>query len=115
MDTIFDKKVSNIDVPSLLTARNPSIFFQEHHTLIVLIDNIVCYTDRTVSLGLQKVFGPNNLWKNIINANKFAFSRTFCVELCFVEVLYTAPLSQDVSHVTLHIILYHIQCINPPF
>ncbi len=53
--TVGNKEVTDVNMTGLLATRSPTILFEKHGTLIVLVDDQVSHS---VSLRLEKVLRP---------------------------------------------------------
>jgi hypothetical protein len=70
-NSIGDKEVSNVDVPSSPSARSPTVLFQQHRTLIVLKDDIVM---NFKTLPHQKISHPYDQGHAVIDSHQLCFS-----------------------------------------
>ena len=77
IDPIFYKKISNVNVPGISSARIPAILFHEDCALVILKDDII---DQVVSLVFQKVKEPNTVWKIVTHANEFGVCGTLRID-----------------------------------
>jgi hypothetical protein len=58
LETVLHEKITNVDVPGLLPARCPTIFFESDSALIILIKDVF---GKFVPLFGQKHLGPDSV------------------------------------------------------
>ena len=70
------KKIADVYVSSSLSALRSSIHQELHGALVILENYIVVYFEALCS---EIVPGPQDLWHQVVNGNKFGLGGAFCV------------------------------------
>jgi hypothetical protein len=103
LHSVRHEEVAYVDVSCSFTGRRLSVLFRQHCTLVVLVYLRFVYA---VSLILQEVSCPNNLWHH---ASCSASVEPISSRLTLFRVTWFHLC------VTFHIMVHSERCVHPPF
>ena len=114
LESVFDKKVADVDVFRISSARLPPILLESYRTLIVLVKYIA---DDCVPLPFHELPCPNCIWEVFACAYELGFCGAFDVDLLLVTLgaMYTCTEGDCSTGVAPHVCVHGVGGINPCF